>query len=292
MRRWLAIVNPAAGLARTNRRLVSRLASEWGARFEIATTAGPGDGARLAREAARYEGLLAVGGDGTIAEVLGGMELPRQTLALLPAGHGNCLARDLGIGTPALAFAALGRARTTPLDLMRVRIEFSDGRREQRLAASSVAVGYVAEVVALGRRRFAALGAFTYTAAALFTCARPQEVRVGEGGTLTPRRLTNLVVNNTAHLANFRAFHDARLDDGRLDILEASYGWGRQMLHNAAILAGSRRFGPAALWQARAVAIENALPARLMVDGELLEEVARVTLECLPGAVRWAGAGR
>jgi diacylglycerol kinase (ATP) len=292
VRRWLAIVNPAAGLARANRRLVRRLVSEWGAHFEIATTGGRGDGARLARAAAGYEGLLAVGGDGTIAEVLGGMELPRQTLALLPAGHGNCLARDLGIGTPELAFAALGHPRATPLDLMRVRVEFSDGRREQRLAASTVAVGYVAEVVALGRRRLAALGGLTYTAAALLTCARPRQVRVGEGATLTPRHLTNLVVNNTAHLANFRAFPDARLDDGRLDVLEASYGWGRQMLHNAAILAGSRRFGPAALWQAPAVAIENALPARLMVDGELLEEVARVTLECLPGAVRWAGVAR
>ena len=292
MRRWLAIVNPAAGLARTNRRLVRRLAAEWGAHFEIATTAGPGDGVRLAREAACYEGLLAVGGDGTIAEVLGGMQLPRQTLALLPAGHGNCLARDLGIGSPELAFAALGRDRTAPLDLMRVHIEFSDGRRAQRLAASTVAVGYVADVVALGCRRFAALGGLAYTAAALLTCARARELRLGDGTTLTPRRLTNLVINNTAHLANFRAFHDARLDDGRLDVLEASYGWGRQMLHNAAILARSRRFGPAALWQARVVAIDNGRPARLMVDGELLEEVSRVRLECLPGALSWRGAGQ
>ena len=126
---------------------------------------------------------------------------------------------------------------------MRVHIEFSDGRRAQRLAASTVAVGYVADVVALGCRRFAALGGLAYTAAALLTCARPRELRLGDGTTLMPRRLTNLVINNTAHLANFRAFHDARLDDGRLDVLEASYGWGRQMLHNAAILAGSRRSG-------------------------------------------------
>lgn len=290
MRRWLAIVNPAAGLARANRRLVRRLACEWGEHFEILHTACPGDAARLAREAAGYEGLLAVGGDGTIAEVLGGMDLPRQSLALLPAGHGNCLARDLGIGSPQLAFDALGRECTTLLDLMRVCIEFRDGRHEERLAASTVALGYVAEVVALGRRRFAGLGGLAYTAAALLTCVQRRELRLGAGGTLAPRRLTNLVINNTAHLANFRAFHDARLDDGRLDVLEAAYSWGRQMLHNAAILAGSRRFGPAALWQAPVVAIESALPARLMVDGEVLEEVSRVTLECLPGVLRWRGA--
>ena len=81
----------------------------------------------------------------------------------------------------------------------------------------------------------ASLGGLAYTAAALLTCTRPRELRLGDGTTLTPRRLTNLVINNTAHLANFRAFHDARLDDDRLDVLEASYGWGRQMLHNAAI---------------------------------------------------------
>jgi diacylglycerol kinase family enzyme len=64
------------------------------------------------------------------------------------------------------------------------------------------------------------------------------------------------------------------------------------MLHNAVILARSRRFGPAALWQARVVTIDNVRPARLMVDGELLEEVSRVKLECLPGALSWRGAGQ
>jgi diacylglycerol kinase (ATP) len=289
--RWLAIVNPAAGLLRANRRLVRRLAATFGGRVEIAPTAAPGDGTRFAREASGYAGLLVVGGDGTIAEVLNGMARSRQELALLPAGHGNCLARDLGVGTPDLAFAAFGGATTLPIDLMRARIEFVDGGRRELLVASTLAVGYVADVVAAARAHFGWLGRHAYMAAALATRPRALELRI-DGADRGARRLTNLVVNNTAHLANFRAFHRARVDDGELDVLEADYGWPRQMLHNAAVLAGSERWGPSALWQSRAVTLECAPPSRLMADGELFEAVRRVTIHCEPAAVRCRSAVR
>ncbi len=292
MNRWLAIVNPAAGVPHANRTLVRRLATDCSGRFEIVTTRGPGDGGRLARQASDYDGLLVVGGDGTIGEVLDGMELPRQQLALLPAGHGNCLARDLGIGTPERAFAALNRASTSPLDLMRVRIGFGDGRQMERLVASTLAVGYVADVVALGRQRFARFGRHAYTAAALTTRPRPLELTISDGASATTRVLTNLVISNTAHLANFRALRHARLDDGKLDVLEAACGWTRQMLHNTAVLAGSERWGPAALWQSSTVAFESSVPSRLMVDGEILEAVCSVTADCEAAAVRWRGAER
>lgn len=46
-------------------------------------------------------------------------------------------------------------------------------------------------------------------------------------------RWTGLVVNNTVHLANFPAFHDARPDDGMLDVMEQDFRWPRQLLQNA-----------------------------------------------------------
>lgn len=283
---WLAIVNPAAGSRGATRRLAQRLTAVAGVRLDVAETTAPGDGVRLARQGRAYDGFVAVGGDGTIAEVLNGMDRHRQALALLPAGHGNCLARDLGIVSPAGALAAFVAGGTLPIDVIRAEIEFADGRIEHRLCASTLAAGYVADVVALGRRRLAWLGRHAYFAAALAVRPRRLQLQVGADAAAGVRSLTNVVINNTAHLANFRAFRRARLDDGSLDVLEADFGWPRQLLHNAAVLAGSGRFGPASLWQSQSVVLRCEAPVRLMLDGELEHGVVRVRARCEPAAVR------
>jgi diacylglycerol kinase (ATP) len=283
--RRIAIYNPAAGLARANRRLLARLGRSAGG-LEVVATRGPGDGTRLAREAADCDELVVIGGDGTVAEVLNGMDRARQRLALLPSGHGNCLARDLGVGAMDAAFGALDGGAAVTLDLMRVRVTRADGPPLECLAASTLAVGYVAEVVRRGRTHLARLGRYAYTAAAVSTRPRRRAVGLVRDGTRRAAALTTLVVNNTAHLANFRTFHAARLDDGQLDVLEGDFGWWRQMVHNGAILAGSERFGPAALWQAAAIAITLDRPSLLMLDGELLPAVTGVEIACVPSAVR------
>ena len=282
MTRRLAIFNPAAGLAHSNRRLLARLA-RLGTAPELARTTGPGDATRIAREATDYDELLAIGGDGTVAEVINGMDRQRQRLALLPAGHGNCLARDLGLGRMAAALVALEAGRSASIDLMHVRVHAAAGAPFARLAASTLAIGYVADVVHEGRTRLAWLGRHAYTAAAVGTRPRAREVELAGQPC---RRMTTLVVNNTAHLANFRTFHGARLDDGTLDVLASGFGWWRQMLHNGAILAGSQRFAPARQWQAAELALRLPRPSLLMLDGELLRSVSAVTVTCLPAALR------
>jgi len=281
--RWLAIANPAAGRARESERLLTRLRRIGGFRHEVALTGAPGDATLLARKAIGFDGIVAVGGDGTIAEVLHGMDLERQHLAVLPAGHGNCLARDLGVGNADHALHSLKRKACQPLDLMEVEISFADGRKENRLCASTLAVGYVEEVVTLGRHRLPGLGRAAYAAAAMIAVPSRFEGRlVSNGGA---RRYTGVVINNTAHLANFRGLPDASVHDGLLDIMEQDYSWPRQLLHNLAVLVGSRAFGPLSLRQAAAEQLELGEPRTLMADGELLHDVTRLRVACRPGAV-------
>jgi diacylglycerol kinase (ATP) len=281
--RWLAIANPAAGRARESERLLTRLRRIASLRHEVALTAAPGDATRLARKAEGFDGIVAVGGDGTIAEVLHGMDLARQRLAVLPAGHGNCLARDLGVGDADHALSSLERRTCQPLDLMDVEIGFADGRKENRLCASTLAVGYVEEVVTLGRHRLPGLGRAAYAAAAMIALPSRFEARLASNG--GARCYTGIVINNTAHLANFRGLPDASVHDGLLDIMEQDYNWPRQLLHNLAVLAGSRAFGPLALRQAAVEQLEMTEPRTLMADGELLHEVTQLRVTCRPGAV-------
>ena len=285
--KWLAIVNPAAGRAQEAEHLLGRLRELKDVDAQIVHTTVPGDATRLARDAAGFDGVIAIGGDGTIAEVLQGMERDRQLLAVLPAGHGNCLARDLGVADADRALTALRRCDCRNLDLMEARIEFANGRVERRLCASTLAVGYVTDVVTCGRQRLGGLGHAAYAASTMIVIPKPFEARLSVGdGVGQPGRYTGIVINNTAHLANFRAFPQARADDGLLDVMEQGYRWPRQLLHNLAVLSGTRAYGPKGLRQAAAVRLELGKAHTLMADGELLHEVTTVAVRCRPAAVR------
>ena len=127
----LALINPASGAGRAGRvwaDTVAPLLAAAGVAAAARTTAAPGDAAAAAAAAdpACLGALVAVGGDGTAAEVLEGLmgrhdwraagaALP---LSQVPAGSGNALAANAG--TPACGVAAalaLIRGRTGPLDV-------------------------------------------------------------------------------------------------------------------------------------------------------------------------------
>lgn len=280
--RWLAIANPAAGRAREADRLLQQLRALRAVDADVVHTERSGDATHIARASTGYDGVIAIGGDGTISEVLQGLDLERQSLAVLPAGHGNCLARDLRVERPELALVALERGERKPLDLMTVRVTFADGSTEQRLCASTLAIGYVTDVVEFGRQRLPGLGRAAYAAAATVVVPVEFEARLSRSD--APLRLTGIVINNTAHLANFRGFPDASVHDGVLDVMELGSRWPRQMLHNLAVLAGSRAFGPRRLRQGTSEQLALAEPRTLMADGELLRRVARVEVDCRPAA--------
>jgi diacylglycerol kinase (ATP) len=286
MSRWLAIVNPAAGQRGEAQQAVRELLAGSQLAAAIETTRAPGHATELARAARDADGFVVVGGDGTVAEVLAGMDIARQHLAVVPAGHGNCLARDLGVRRPREAIAALERGQTRAIDLMRVAVSFQGRPADTRWAASTLATGYVCDVVLTGRRRLPWLGRHAYAAAAAITVPRALAARVAAAS--LPEALpglTGIVVNNTAHLANFRAFADASLSDGRLDIMENACAWPRQMLHNAAVLAGSSAFGAARVRQAPDAQVDFDATGTLMVDGEILEGVTGFTATCERAAV-------
>ncbi len=100
--KWIAVVNPGAGSGKTEhlwKRAMARM-SERGIDFEIRVTERVLHAVELVRSAAEegYRRFIAVGGDGTVNEVLGGImafversgrALEDFTLAVIPIGSGN-----------------------------------------------------------------------------------------------------------------------------------------------------------------------------------------------------------
>ena len=286
---WLAVVNPRAGQSRSSgwrRAIADRLNRELGA--EVVFTERPGHAEELSAGARAFEGLAVFGGDGTAAEVVNGMDLERQVLLLLAGGTGNSLARDLGLTSleAALAAARAGHRRT--LDL--IRVTFSIQKKDRsRLVISTASVGYAAEVVVLANRFFKPLGALCYPVAATFQAARQHVfplVASVDGEPFSEQWLSNVMVNNTCHAGNFRAFRRADLNDGQMVVLMARAGFASQLLHNLAVLTRTYLYATAAEVAARELTLKLPTPRCLMIDGELWQGVTEVRFEVLPGKLK------
>ncbi|MEI6286703.1 MAG: diacylglycerol kinase family protein [Bacillota bacterium] len=98
----LFIINPAAGNAKGYKfvPMIKELAKEHRAEkdCEIELTKYPGHATEIARKYATIPDwrIYAVGGDGTINEVLNGMVNSNNQMAIIPAGSGNDFVRSIG----------------------------------------------------------------------------------------------------------------------------------------------------------------------------------------------------
>lgn len=118
---WHIIVNPIAGRGRTQKALplMERALQAQHIPYQLHITKAPRHATLLARELAQNgaEIVGAMGGDGTAHEVLNGLIGSQTTLAVVPTGTGNDLARALNIPLEiTAAVRALSGAQTRTID--------------------------------------------------------------------------------------------------------------------------------------------------------------------------------
>lgn len=146
------IVNPGAGRRRAGAALpaIERTLRSLDLDYQVRTTAGPGDATRLARQA--LEGgsrfLVAVGGDGTINEVVNGMIahdralVPDCVLGVVAAGSGSDFIRTLGLPRQAeRAARLLAGGEVRELDVGKVSYRDGQGRQAVRYFANIAEAG-------------------------------------------------------------------------------------------------------------------------------------------------------
>lgn len=200
-------------------------------------TATPLHATRLAREAvaARRPLVVAVGGDGTVNEVVnglldGGRARPEPPLGLLVLGTGGDLARTLDLPRrPADQVAVLARALARRIDAGRATHAGSDGRVLTRDFVNIASFGLSGATDAIVNRRplLRRLGgrvAFLAALAEALVRYRPEPVRVRVDGCLDRVLvITTVAVCNGQYFGGgMRMAPGARLDDGRLDVVAVS----------------------------------------------------------------------
>jgi YegS/Rv2252/BmrU family lipid kinase len=142
MKHLIFVVNPKSGVER-NKKIQSAIdtyldASEYS--YEIQYTQYAGHGTELARNAAASEAfaVVAVGGDGSVNDIIKGLLGTNTLLGIIPKGSGNGLARTLGIPLDlAKAIQTINRCMVEAID-----IGFANGK----VFASNAGVGFDALV--------------------------------------------------------------------------------------------------------------------------------------------------
>jgi len=278
------VVNPAAGGGRALRTLATATAALDGAsaRYQVQPSASLAHARELAAAAAqRGEVTVAVGGDGLAGALAGAVADAGGVMALIPAGRGNDLARELGLppGAAAAAAAILDGQRAE-LDLLGLSIP---GQPEET-AVLSAYLGLPSVAGEIANRSRLIRGPATYPVAALRALARwrPVSFRVeqtgGPGGPVAGIPAGEFPGYGVV-LANSRFFGGgmqvcppARTSDGCLDVVVMHHATKAAFLRVLLqIRDGTHVSLPQiALGQAAAVTVTAGTALPVAADGETL----------------------
>ena len=279
---WVAVVNPRSG-GRTKpdafmRRLHSAVA-------RVLVSEGPGHIEGLVRSCSDAAGILVAGGDGTLFEVLQACDRSRQKIVLLPAGRGNSLAKDLGIGGSADARSCIEDGVDVTIDLLAVTLRHADGSVWTGVSASNLAIGYPADV-AREATRWRRLRGASYAAAALTASPGTLHLKLRcDDEPEEPIRLTGLVISNSRYVGPFMAFPTSTLWDGVFHTIEMRAGRLRQALHNVSSLTRLGFYEPGVRRNVRRVAANLEEAGLLKIDGEIRTGVLGIDVRLEPAAV-------
>ena len=283
----LFIVNPAAGHGRGRSRWEKgrRLAEKLWPGLQVADTERPGHGRELARAAilAGTELVVAVGGDGTLGEVVDGyLAAPetsrrRAVVATFPAGSGCDFARHMGVPREPEAWAAaMAAGNRTRLDAALATFRAPDGAPRARHFLNVAALGLAGDVAVGVEKRGKALGgALTYFLEGLLAIAgaRPKRMKlIVDGREEPPADYQFVAAANTSTIGGgMKVAPGADARDGLFDVLTVGALTRTELLKlMPSIYAGGHVGAPGVtLRRARRLEIHSEEDLPLNIDGDL-----------------------
>lgn len=308
MQEPLFIINPIAnrgtalaGWNSTRRQLLdARIA------FKEFITTQAGDAATHTREALANGArcVVAVGGDGTLSEVINGYLdaagraiNPEACLGILPSGTGSDFRRSLGLQRPEDAVRAILRQESRTIDAMRVEYVDKDGKAASRFAINVVSFGLGGDVVAIVNGWRAVLpnwvsGKARFVAGALLALKQYQtrSLRVAFDGEPEFAVESNLLVVANGRFAGSGMMFapHAELDDGWLDVILTDCASRLDVIKELPrIFRGAHLKNPKVTeHRARAVSITTTERFAVDIDGDAAG-FAPAKLTLLPQAVRF-----
>lgn len=261
-----------------------------GYRVHPMPTPGPGTAGELARQriAAGSDLILALGGDGTLNEVAGGVIGTRVPLGMLPAGTANVLAREVGL--PCHPVKAAARIPECVPERIAVGLLRMDGFTRSRHFLLMAGVGFDGHIVYhLDLDLKARLGQLAYWTGSLRQVfRRPDEFDVEIDG--RRQRCSFALASRTRNYAGYLeiARHASLLeDDFAVALFEGRSTWRYYTRYLPAVLGGwAPRTRGIRLHRASRLLFHplDERPIYVQVDGEYAGRLP-ASVEIIPGAL-------
>ncbi|BBF86586.1 transcription regulator [Aquitalea magnusonii] len=282
-------------------RLLQRFAAHYQVDIHITTSAVSAEDMALQAVAQGCDYLIAVGGDGTIHEVINGVmradaaARERVAVGALPFGTGNDFVRSLGVNDSLEQLEQLiASQRVRRIDLGRLSLRGEAGERViwfGNIASLGISSAIVEQVRRLPGWLPASV-AFYLSILLTLLRYRPRRMQLTlEGGEVISGDFLSLCVANGRYFGSGLGIAPmARLDDGLLEVVMIKRGGGLDFLRH---LPSLRKAQPVLDERVRYLSVRSlriegqACP--LEVDGELAG-YAPVHIEVLPQALRCLSA--
>lgn len=288
----VVILNPGAAGGRTMKELprIHGILKRVGGPYVIYVTKGPNDATDAARSYAE-EGasrILAVGGDGTLNEVVNGIYFSGKmpALGVVPVGHGTDFARTLGIsGSIEQSVLHACEREAKPIDLGLVEWDNGNSRAFINIAG----LGFDALVAAKAGKSRLPGSNLPYLGSALSTLATFSniDVRVDADGQVIETAGVFVQIANAQYMGGgFHFAPMADLADGFLDVCIVGDFSKLELMRQIPGVYKGKHVSHSKFTHVRAkrIRIETVQPANVQLDGEVLDP-APVTFTVLPGAL-------
>jgi diacylglycerol kinase (ATP) len=273
-----------------------KLMEKFGSHLEgIHHTEGNGHAESLAQAAAEggADAVIAVGGDGTVHEVINGLAGTGTALGVIPAGTANDFASHHGITVKTSWTEALSERSLARTDLIKIN------------GVYCLTVGGIGfPVLVIERRQWAekALsflpssllpGYATYLAATVDAARRwsgegPKVSVETEGRSFTARPFSLAVCNQPWLGGRFHMAPGALIDDGYMDVclINDRTGTFGALAVVARVLGGRHIRQPnVSLWRTREITLRCEQPEPFFADGEILSASRKWEVSVDPGAL-------
>jgi YegS/Rv2252/BmrU family lipid kinase len=215
MRRYLLIINPRAGSAKSVEDNLCSFFKNHGILLDVKKTLRPLHARLIAKRAiGKYQVVIAAGGDGTINETINGLAGSKVKLGIIPMGTENALAQGMNIPFDPIAAAKLivaGKSRY-----------FDLGKANGRYFMLAAGVGLDAKTIAGTKPVLKQLlGSKSYHLSAVKTVLThvPAKLEVWLDDQVLPRWGYFVIIGNVKYYGgNLEITRYAKPDDGYLDV--------------------------------------------------------------------------
>ncbi|NLM21585.1 MAG: diacylglycerol kinase family lipid kinase [Peptococcaceae bacterium] len=286
--KWLAIVNPfsANGRTRQNWARYWQEAKQAGIDLEYCLTSCQGDGIKLTKQGVQqgYKKFIAVGGDGTVNEVVNGLMADDDRmasedieLAVFALGTGSDFIRSFQGEIKAEDFInSLQRRNTRKIDLGKVIFQNSSGQTDSRYFINASNIGLGAEVVNEANMNSKALGSkLTYFSRVLTTLSRYKNIEASllvDNELKVEGRFCGLMVCNGKYIGGgMKIAPDADLRDGLFDLVVIKDISALYLLSRIPLIYSGKHINlPAVdIYRCQSLKIETPEHSLLEIDGEI-----------------------